>query len=92
MTFKTLLSLLSEIQGCSSLTKCTFPTYSGNQSYGHLVKSIRQIDLTFFGKKQKKTLSIGSTLNTAKRFWPIGDRINGVPVYLCFLVKTTKKI
>ena len=55
--------------------------YSGTPPYGHLL-----ITATFFGclakwpyiSFAKKTLV---NRVTAKFFWPIGDHINGVPLY-----------
>ena len=62
--------------------------YSETSPYGHLV-----ITATLFwppGKTAihflvKKTLVNGVTPNTAKYFWPIGDRINGVPLHVSSL-------
>ena len=58
--------------------------YSESLPYSNLI-----IMATFFAARQnghtfsckKKTLLIQSPINTAKFFWPTGDRINGVPLY-----------
>ena len=51
-----------------------------NSQYGHLV-----ITATFVGPpvKNRHTFSLKkkTLVCTAKFFWPIGDRINGVPLY-----------
>ena len=48
------------------------------------------ITATFFGGLAKTTIHflINKTLdNTANFSWPIGDRINGVPLYIVVLLK-----
>ena len=50
------------------------------------------ITATFFGGLAKTTIHflINKTLdNTANFSWPIGDRINGVPLYIVVLLKLT---
>ena len=46
---------------------------------------------TFFGRLAKTSIHFlvkkPSLINTAKLFWPIGDRINRVPLY-CYQVDT----
>ena len=37
---------------------------------------------TFSCKKKKKPSLMRSPVNTAECFWPIGHRINGVPLYM----------
>ena len=36
----------------------------------------------FLQKKKKKPSLMRSPVNTAECFWPIGHRINGVPLYI----------
>ena len=66
-----------------------FFTYSGTPPYGHFGNTVtsllgplflaaRQHDHSF-SLKIKNSRQYGHLVNTAKCFWPIGDRINRVP-------------
>ena len=66
--------------------------YSESPPYSHLGNTVTSLlrprflaawqDGHTFSCKKKKTLLIRSPVNAAKFFWPIGDRIDGVPLYL----------
>ena len=72
------------------LVRTIFLTYSGTPPYGHFGNTVtsllgplflaaRQNDHSFSLKKKKNPRQYGHLVNTAKCFWPIGDRINRVP-------------
>ena len=67
-----------------------FFTYSGTAPYGHFGNTVTSLlgplffaarpnDRSFSLKKKKNPRQYGHLVNTAKCFWPIGDRIDRVP-------------
>ena len=77
---KTLRSSMNSVR-CERSEVQWNPALRPPRYYGHFVLAVRQNGHTFSCKKKEPSL-MGSPVNTAKCFRPIGHRINGVPLYI----------
>jgi len=77
---KTLLSSLNSVR-CELSEVQWNPALRPPGYYGHFFLAVRQTAHTFSCKKEEPSL-MRSPVNTAKCFWSIGHRINGVPLYI----------
>ena len=78
---KTLPSSLNSVR-CERSEVQWNPALRPPRYYGPFFLAVRQNGHTFSCKKKKEPSLTWSPVNTAKCFWPIGHRINGVPLYI----------
>ena len=61
--------VIAMVEPCLTATSLLWPLFLAARQNGHTLSC-------------KKPKLIRSPVNTAKCFWPLGDCINGVPLYL----------